>query len=235
LGQVVKWLQGKSTVAVHRLLKRLGFGWKRALNFVRSPDPNFRTKWQAILRAYAQALANPRQIICLFLDEFTYYRQPCLAPAYHPQGQTQPHARQLAGYNTCTRLVAALNALSGQVIYRQRKKIGKEELLAFFAQLRAAYPQAACIYLVMDNWPVHQLPEVLAALAEHRLTPLFLPTYASWLNPIEKLWRWLKQDVLHLHRLAQDLPALRQEVTDFLDQFQHGSTDLLHYVGLLPE
>jgi transposase len=99
--------------------------------------------------------------------------------------------------------------------------------------LRAAYPQAERIYLVQDNWPVHHLPEVRAALAQHHLTPLFLPTYASWLNPIEKLWRWLKQDVLHLHRLAHDLDTLRQQVIAFLEQFATGSKSLLRYVGLL--
>ena len=29
-----------------------------------------------------------------------------------------------------------------------------------------------------------------------------LPTYASWCNPIEKLWRQLRQELLHLHRFA---------------------------------
>jgi hypothetical protein len=64
---------------------------------------------------------------------------------------------------------------------------------------------------------------------------VFLPTYASWLNPIEKLWRWLKQTVLHLHGLADDLPALRAQVAAFLSQFTSGSPDaasLLRYVGL---
>jgi hypothetical protein len=36
---------------------------------------------------------------------------------------------------------------------------------------------------------------------------------------IEKLWRWLNQDVLHLHRQANDLKALRALVADFLAQF----------------
>jgi len=60
-----------------------------------------------------------------------------------------------------------------------------------------------------------------------------LPTYASWCNPIEKLWRRLKAEVLHLHRLADDLDTLRRTVRAFLDQFQDGSEDLLRYVGLL--
>ena len=61
---------------------------------------------------------------------------------------------------------------------------------------------------------------------------VLLPTYASWCNPIEKLWRKLKQDVLHLHRLADDLKALRMLVTEFLQQFAAGSSELLRSVGL---
>ncbi len=104
----------------------------------------------------------------------------------------------------------------------------------FYAQVRAAYPQAEKIF-VQDNWPTHKVSEVLAALEQHHLTPLFLPTYASWLNPIEKLWRRLKQDVLHLHRLADDLDTLRRQVQDFLDRFTGGSDPLLRYAGLLPD
>ena len=66
-----------------------------------------------------------------------------------------------------------------------------------------------------------------------QVEPVWLPTYAPWLNPIEKLWRWLRQDVLHLHRLADDWKALRQRVRAFLDQFAQGSQRLLEYVGLL--
>jgi hypothetical protein len=60
-----------------------------------------------------------------------------------------------------------------------------------------------------------------------------LPTYASWTNPIEKLWRKLRQEVLHLHRLADRLEELRAAVRRFLDRFAHSSLELLCYVGLL--
>ena len=63
---------------------------------------------------------------------------------------------------------------------------------------------------------------------------LTLPTYASWLNPIEKLWRWLKQEVLHLHRFSDAWDELKEHVDQFLATFSGGSDDLLHYVGLLP-
>lgn len=235
LTRVVKWLEGYSESGVSRVLKRLGFSLKRAVNFIRSPDPNYREKVQAILRAFWKALTCPEQVVVLFMDEFTYYRQPSQAPAYHRRGKGQPRAQQAPRANTRTRVVGTLNGLTGQVIYQQRSKIGKKALVDFYAQVRAAYPEAKEIYIVQDNWPVHKLPEVQSALEQHGLTPLFLPTYASWLNPIEKLWRWLKQDVLHLHRSADDLDTLRRQVEEFLDQFATGSDALLRYVGLLPD
>ena len=63
---------------------------------------------------------------------------------------------------------------------------------------------------------------------------LQLPTYACWTNPIEKLWRWARQAVIHLHRLSNDWTALQEKVIDFMEQFKDGSQELLHYVGLLP-
>jgi transposase len=89
------------------------------------------------------------------------------------------------------------------------------------------------LYVIQDNWSIHKNPEVLAALqAWPQVEPVWLPTYAPWLNPIEKLWRWLKQDVLKMHRLADNWQALRGHVRAFLEQFAHGSQRLLEYVGL---
>lgn len=231
----MNWLQGYSEAGIYKVLKRLGFSRKQALNFIHSPDPEYRAKWQAVLRAYSEAIAHPGEVLLLFMDELTYYRRPSKAPALHQTGTTQPRAQEVAGPNTQTRLVAVLNAVTGQVTYLQRSKIGVEVLAFFYAQVRSTYPNAAKIYVAQDNWPVHKLDPVYQAMQRQRLTPLFLPTYASWLNPIEKLWRWLKQDVLHLHRLASQLQELRKLVLAFLDQFKLGSNQLLHYVGLLSE
>ena len=72
------------------------------------------------------------------------------------------------------------------------------------------------------------------ALARYpRIKPVWLPTYAPWLNPIEKLWRWVRQDILKMHRWVEDWPQVKQLVRAFLNQFEHGSFDLLRYVGLV--
>ena len=67
------------------------------------------------------------------------------------------------------------------------------------------------------------------------IEPVWVPTYAPWLNPSEKVWRWLRQDQLDVHRLAHDWKTLRQQVNAVLDQFAGGSHALLPYVGLTGE
>ncbi len=109
-----------------------------------------------------------------------------------------------------------MDAITGRVLFRQRSKIGRHELVLFYQQIRQAYPNAQRIYLVEDNWPVHQHPDVLQAARNHNLSLLFLPTYASWLNPIEKLWRWLRQDIVHNHQECHDFKKLRKQVEEWL-------------------
>lgn len=234
IGRALTWLEGKSEAGIYKVLKRLGFSRKQALQFIHSPDPDFRAKWQRILYAYQEALENPEAVVLLFADELTYYQYASKAPDWHPQGKSQPKARQHPGVNKKRRIAAALNALTGQVTYMQRTVVGQPALISFYRKVRMTYPQAKKIYLVEDNWPVHQEPAVLQAAIDQQLALLFLPTYASWLNPIEKLWRWLKQDIIHLHRYQTDLIHLRDLVNEFLDQFAQGSRQLLHYVGIMP-
>ena len=129
-------------------------------------------------------------------------------------------------------LLAAFDVQTGRVFGRVVAHRSAAALVSFMDGLAARYP-AQTIYVVQDNWPTHKLPTVLAELAAQHCIPLFLPTYASWLNPIEKLWRWLRQTILHAHPDAEALEPLRQQVIAWLDQFATASDSLLRYVGLL--
>lgn len=65
------------------------------------------------------------------------------------------------------------------------------------------------------KWPAHRPktwptePTSQAQWLDLLIELLMLPTYASWTNPIEKLWRKLKQEELHLHRFQDEWSGLR--------------------------
>jgi transposase len=232
--QAVSALQSYSLTGIWSLLKRLKLVYKRGRAYLHSPDPDYAAKVQAVAAAYAQAQAAPKRIVLLYQDEVTYYRRPTRARAYAPVGHHQALARLGYRANTKRRISGSLNAVSGHFHARQRGKFGLAELKREYQQLEAAYPEAEVIYLVQDNWPVHHHADLQALFTTSRIKPLFLPTYAPWTNPTEKVWLRLKQEVLHLHDLTDDWHGLQQLVQDWLVQWQQPSPDLLHSVGLTP-
>jgi transposase len=224
----VAWLADYSLSGVWRVLQRLDLGLRSAQVRLYSPDPDYSKKKKRLERALREAARRPEQVVALFLDEFGYYRWPTGSRNWGPSTAGR------AGNNQQWRTIGALNALTGQVDYLDNYIVGRRQVIKFYGQLAQRYPWAQTVYLIQDNWNIHRHPDVQQALADWpQLQPLGLPTYSPWLNPIEKLWRWLRQDVLRLHRWVSDWPAVRQKVRDFLDQFQHGADQLLQYVGLL--
>lgn len=233
IGQTISWLNDVTLSGVSRIMKRLGFSKRKACSFTRSPDPLFHEKWGAIVDAYAEAISTPDQVTLLFQDELTYYRKADVRDEWQTRGTKRCKVEHRFGANTKARVTGTLNPLTGQLQVMQRYKIGVDALIQFYAHVREAYANVKTLYLVQDNWPVHKHPRVLNALQKHNIQPLFLPTYASWLNPIEKVWRWLRQDILHNHRHSDSFKTLRKRVLSWLTQFENGSEELLRYVGLL--
>jgi DDE superfamily endonuclease len=226
----VKWLTGYSLSGVWRVLQACGLGLHAARARLFSPDPDYRGKVRRLHRGLRDAARHPDTVVALFLDEFGYRRWPEVAPTWG----LETAVAQRAGTNQQWRTIGALNALTGPVTYLDGYIVGRRQVMQFYAQLDHTYPAADLLYVIQDNWNIHTHPDVLAALARYpRIKPVWLPTYAPWLNPIEKLWRWVRQDILKMHRWVEDWPQVKQLVRAFLDQFAQGSPDLLRYVGLV--
>lgn len=237
---------------------------KRGREHVHSPDPDYLANRAVVAERVAAARASGGERVARFLDAVTLHRQPSLAQAYAARGRAQPLAERSYRPDRATRIIGTLEAADGQVQWRRRGTLTVATLVGFYQQVVRAYPAAQHIDLILDNWPVHYHPDLLVALEPQtspfpfptpgnwpkepspaaqakwgdlhlpiQLVPL--PTYASWLNPIEKVWRWLRQAVVHLHPWADELPTLYEAAEHFLDRFVRGATacqDLLRDVGL---
>jgi transposase len=225
----VEWLTEYTVSGVWRVLHTYGLGLHNSCARLFSPDPDYRSKARRLHRCLRDAARHSDSVVALFLDEFGYQRWPEVAPTWGGEAAVA----QRAGNNQQWRTIGALNALTGQVDYLDGYIVGRQQVIQFYSHLNRAYSKADQLYVIQDNWNIHPHPDVLTALQRYpRITPVWLPTYAPWLNPIEKMWRWLRQDVLKMHRWVEDWPQVKQRVHDFLDQFAHGSAALLRYVGL---
>jgi DDE superfamily endonuclease len=227
-------LEGLSCLsAVHQRLRRCRIRLKRGRLHISSPDPEYDQK-VAQGKLYLAA-ARAGELVYLYGDEFTYYRQPLAGWDYAVQGAggaAQPTALCLPPKNTKRRVCGLLDAADGRLLHRSLSRFGVAEWCAFLPAVRARYGPDVRIVIQLDNWPVHHHEQVKAAAAAERLELHYQPTYAPWTNPIEKLWRWLKQAELYHHRLAGDWEQLKQRVDGFLEHVSNVPDELLWYVGL---
>lgn len=255
LMEVCTFIKVKTEQGFWAVMQRLKVHYKASRQYVHSPDVNYETKWASIEQTVEMTIEQ--DVVVLFLDELSYYNQPTTADAYAEKGKDQALAKRAYGAEKTSRIIGTLEAKTGKVCFFQRSKITVACLISFLQYLVKVY-EGKQIFIIIDNWPVHYHPDVLGALQNQKYKQYFrtpdnwkdikpkkkylnlnlpiqfvpLPTYASWLNPIEKLWRWLKQDVLHNHQMADDWNLLREKVNLFLSQFNEHSEDLLNYTGL---
>lgn len=224
-----------TTSGIWSLLQRMGISYKRGRDWQRSPDRGKSYKIRR-LRAYlGYARKYQGKVALLFLDEFSFYRQPVVGPTWWPIGSgNQPKAVRSCTSNTRGRIVGAINAVTGQLSYQIASAITVKKLCEFLRTLRAEYSPPEKVYLVLDNWHnVHRHEQVISLMEELGIIPLFLPTYSPESNPIEKLWKALTASVLKLHRDSCNWNALKQHVANWLNQFLDPGKELLRMVGLL--
>ncbi len=84
---------------------------------------------------------------------------------------------------------------------------------AFISYLKTLLPNLKVgSVLVLDNWRVHQGPDVRDLVAKYKCSLLYLPAYSPDFNPIELLFSKIKAFVKKLRPLA--LPELIQAFAD---------------------
>ena len=180
----------KSTV--HRLFQLFGLQPHRTRSFKLSTDPFFVEKLRDVVGLY---LNPPDKAVVLCVDEKSQIQalertQPMLPMGFgYIEGVTHNYLR-----HGTTTLFAALNVLDGAVIAQCKPRHRHQEFLAFLRHIEANVPTQLDIHLVVDNYATHKHPRVRAWLARRpRWHIHFTPTYASWLNQVERFFALITQ------------------------------------------
>jgi transposase len=185
-------------------------------------------------QAISEAKLKPDEVVTVFEDEASFYRQPTQGWLWSQQGRIQPKMHKAPRTDDCIREVAFMNVVNGQVLFGEYESVTVEAFKECITRLDQSYPWAKKINIIWDNLPNHwnnRLAQHIQTLP--RLNIVGLPTYAPWLNYIEKLWRLVRQHVTHAHTWASEFETLKVALRQKLSEFANGSQDLLRYVGLL--
>jgi transposase len=109
-----------------------------------------------------------------------------------------------------TALFAALDIATGRVLGCCYRRHRATEFRRFLDAIDAAVPADLDIHLVMDNYATHKAPTIKAWFAKRPRYHLhFTPTYASWLNQVERWFALLTERQIRrgVHRSIKELEA----------------------------
>jgi len=114
-----------------------------------------------------------------------------------------------------TTLFAALDVLDGSVIPQCKPCHRHQEFRAFLNDLERNVPLGLAVHLIADNYGTHKHPRVKAWLARHpRFHVHYTPTYASWLNQVERWFALITQQAIR----RGSFKSVR-ELVDKIDQY----------------
>ena len=134
LGQVVPWLREVCVSGVHQILSRLGINYKRAREYVRSPDVDYAEKLPRIHEVLADAREHPETCVVVYQDEFGNL-QPTVAKDWTETGTKHPLACQSHRPQETCYGIGALNPDTGDVVYQQVRSCTVLALHAFYTQI----------------------------------------------------------------------------------------------------
>jgi hypothetical protein len=79
---------------------------------------------------------------------------------------------------------------------RDRRRKGGDHSLTALNSIRAARPDGASVYVIMDNLSANKTPAIRAWARKNKVELCLTPTNASWANPIEAQFGPLRNFVM---------------------------------------
>ena len=154
-----------------------------------STDPDYETKLDRIEEVTTRF---PDRVVA-----FDQFGPPRIRPCHGTCWAARKHPDRLRATYQRTHGIRYLHGcydLSGDRLWGVlHEHKGGKHTLAALKSIRAARPDGAPIYVVIDNLAANKTPAIRAWAARHKVELCLTPTNASWANPIEPQFRPLRQ------------------------------------------
>jgi transposase len=229
---------GCTSHAMAKLLKRLGFVYKKPKKVPAKADEEARRKFVEETLGPLMKAANDDTPL-YFVDGTHPSYTAHAAYGWIRKGETRElksnHGRQNININ------GALSWPGREFVHRQTGRITSAEMILLFEDPRARHPTATAtaIRVVLDNARHNHSKELKAWLAcdDCRVELVHPPAYAPDLNLIERFWWLFKKTAIHNEYFATfaDFRAAVEEffarLDNYRDEIESLITDKFHFMA----
>ena len=207
-----RWKIVYTVSGLRNWLQRHDFSYRKPSLVPGKANSKQQEEW---LVEYEKLKANlPQAETICFIDGVhpTYNVQP----AYGWIKKGEPKAIATNTGRKRLNLTGAIDILSHRIHIREEKTLNGMATIAFLGHLEEAYPTMNKVHVFCDNASYYHNKEVKEYLKNSKIELHFLPPYSPNLNPIERLWKWMKEVVVY-NTYYEEFETFKEAILGFFE------------------
>ena len=210
---VVYTLGGMTT-----LLHKLGFSYKKPKGV---PGKAKTEEQEVFIKRYKEV---KKKGLVYFADSTHPMLNPILSSGWIRRGKEYEVKTDSGRQRVNINGAIEINTLN--VVSRSCKRVNGHSMCDLLRAIRLRHPEEMRrIYLVLDNAPYNKSSLLRDLAKELRIKIMYLPPYSPNLNPIERLWKFMKKRVM-ANKYYPDVETFRKELMLFLRGIRQHRTEL---------
>jgi transposase len=203
LKKLRRWVFAKvrrlaSRTLLHKVLRVAGLSWKKCKKLLGKGDAKARAAFVVrLLELYESAVRG--EVVLVYVDEAHFHRDLEMGFTWGRIGRRVWRRSCCAPLADRINWYGAFNFTDGQCLIWNEGNCCKEHTAEFLQRIDDWLPKdGRRVVVIWDNAPWHKAALVQQAADDLGFELVRLPTYSPDLNPIEGLWKWMREDVTQL-------------------------------------
>jgi len=209
-----RWSIKYSVPGLNKWLHRNGFSYKKPKGVPHKADEKLQKNFIKKYRRLKTTSGEDEPI--LFMDSVHPSQATKLSYGWIRTGET----KQIGTTASRTRLnlVGAINLDNlASTIVRQYDTVNAESIIQYMRVIRAEHKTESRIHLILDRAGYHRAREVKKEARKLNIKLHYLPAYSPNLNPIERLWKVMNEQVRN-NRFFKSAKDFKQAIWKFFDE-----------------
>jgi len=214
---------------IRKVLHNMGFSYQKAKFDSAHIKPEEREKWIKETWPEILKLGKKKNAYIMFGDEASFPQWGSLTYTWAKKGK-QPIVKT-SGIRKSYKVFGVIDYFSGRFFSKAHEgRLNSESYASFLKYVLSKTRKH--IILVQDGAPYHKSKAMKEFFNKHinRLTVYRLPSYSPKYNPIEMLWKKIKEKEIHLHYFPT-FEDLVKKVNEAIFNFENMQNEILSLFG----
>jgi transposase len=207
------------------LLKAHGLSWKKTRKVLGKANPEKRAEFIEQFRSLFEQVCE-NETILIYIDEAHIHRDMDLGYTWAPKGQPAYRLSECASLSNRVNWYGALNFTDGQCLIWNEGNCNTDHTIMFLERVADWLGDTdRPVIIIWDGAPWHRAIRIRDRAEALGLQLMALPGYSPDLNPIEGLWKWMREEVTQ-HHSYKTMRDLFNACKNFIDRI-NGDPDAL--------